>query len=274
VRPPQDPGAGRGGNPGELSEQNAQNAGILVGVCGQGPLGLFYSRAPAAQQAHRKQGIEEIARIIAGLKSSSDKIACFAKFCHILKPRVQERALGVFDAALKAIAMIGEPMSPPDVARCVAELVPVVATKLAVLGDDEGEDGSALSLSKSTREFFLWLAAKEQWELIVPLLTQPLKHQNLWKIAVNQIKLLTEITVRLNRAKKRAITSVPGLSLPVIMGFLVPHIESPRPELRGPAIELLLGLKYCGANVDGYIGRLSTKARAEVERRAAAEEGD
>jgi hypothetical protein len=271
VRTPPNPDTGRGGDAGGLSDQNSQNAGILVGFCGEAPLALFYSRVPAAQQAHRKRGIEEIARVIAGLKNASDQAACFARFCHILKPRVQERALGVFDAALKAVAAIGDLMPPADAARCVAELVPVVATKLAILGDDDGE--STLSLAKSTREFFLWLAAKEQWELIVPILTQPIKHQNLWKIAVNQIKILTEITIRRNKAKKRSITSVPGLTLPVIMGFLIPHIESPKRELRVPAIELLLGLRYCGATVDGYIEKLSKAARAEVDMRISVEEG-
>jgi centrosomal protein CEP104 len=268
IRPPPEVGD----NPSGLSEQNSQNAGILVSFIGEAPLALFYSRAPAAQQAHRKRGIEEIARIIVGLKNPSDQIACFARFCHILKPRVQERAIGVFDAALKAVAMIGNPMAPADISRCVAELVPVVATKLAILSDHDDDDRDvALSLPKSTREFFLWLAAKEQWELIVPLLTAPLKHQNLWKIAVNQIRLLTEITAKLHKAKKK-ITSVPGLSLPVIMGFLLPHIESSKREVRDPAIDLLVGLKLCGATVDGYIEKLGRNARADVEAKLSTEQ--
>jgi hypothetical protein len=72
--------------------------------------------------------------------------------------------------------MIGNLMASVGISRCVAELVPVIATKLAILSDHNDRD-AVLSLPKSTREFFLWLAAKEQWEFIVLLFTGPLKHQ-------------------------------------------------------------------------------------------------
>lgn len=245
--------------PEELSAENSQEAGILVDLFGTKPVACFYSKAWNL----KVQGITELGKLIMGLKDSQSN--AYYRYCYIMKHRVQETHKAVFTAALENIQLVGNKLklSNSDMNRAINQMISQLVPKVGC---------AQASLSKLACDFLVWLADKEQWDIVIPIIIHPVKNQNQFKIALAQLQTLSQIIM-----KKGEISSIPGLTMPTIMNFLVPCLESPKNEVRTAAIELVVALEcIAGSAIYQYFEKLHPRIKKAIEEaiQASKEGGD
>jgi hypothetical protein len=206
----------------ELSPAKQQEAGILIDLFGIAPIACFFSKAWNL----RVDGIKKLAGLIEGLKS--DQFSAYMRFCSIMKHRLKETHKVVFQTAVEALKSTGKALklNTGDLARCVTVALPFILAKLGC---------AQKNLSDVAFDFILWLADEKEWELVTPILTNPLKNQAQFKIALAQLELLKALILKVG-----SIVGIPGLNIPLLMGFVIPCVESAKPEVRTAAVEIIV----------------------------------
>ncbi|OHT07263.1 UvrB/uvrC motif family protein [Tritrichomonas foetus] len=248
------PHAGPGGDndlvkePEELKPEEATEAGLLIDLFGKRPVACFYSHAWNL----RVSGITELAKMICGLKDN--QVNAFSRYCYIIRKRVQETHKAVFQAALENVMSTAEKLdlSRNDLERCINQFIPQLIPKVGC---------AQAALSKLSCKFLIWLCEKEQYDIVVPIITKPLKNQNQYLIALAQIKTMRKIIMA-----KGDLKGITGLTLPAAMGFVVPCLESPKNEVRTEAIKMVVALEaICGSTIYQYFEKVNPKVRAAID---------
>jgi hypothetical protein len=229
----------------ELTPAKLQEAGILVDLFGTGPVACFFSKAWNLRVA----GITKLAELIGGLKHE-DQMGVFLRFCSIMKHRLKETHKSVFHAAVEAlkstIKALG--LNQSDVTRCISLVMPLITAKLGC---------QQKNLSDIACDFVLWLADQHQWEIVSPILTNPMKNQSQFRLAQAQLEMLAKVIL-----KNGKMTGIPGLNVPLIMGFVIPCVESAKVEVRKAAVEILvIAEAICGSTIYQYFDKFRPKVK-------------
>ena len=231
----------------ELSAANKQEAGVLVELFGEGPVAKFFSKAWNL----KVEGINELAEMIKGLKGN--KVDAYYRYCYIMKHRLKETHKAVFQAAIEGVKNVGDAikLSPADLGRCINQLIGQVIPKVGC---------AQQPLSDIACQFLLWLAEKGQYDIVIPILTNPVKNQSQYKIALAQLKTLRKVIFA-----KGKLSAIPGLSLASVMGLAVPCLESPKAEVRKAATKLVITLEFiCGSTIYQYLDKLPKRVKVAI----------
>ena len=231
----------------ELSASNRQEAGILIELFGEKPVANFFSKAWNL----KVQGINELAELIKGLKGN--KVDAYYRYCSIMKHRLKETHKAVFQAAIEGVKNVGDSvkMSQADLGRCINQLMSQVIPKVGC---------AQQPLSDIACQFLLWLGEKGQYDIIIPILTNPVKNQSQYKIALAQLKTLRKVIF-----VKGKLSAIPGLNLASVMALAVPCLESPKAEVRKAATKLIITLEFmCGSTIYQYLDKLPKRVKASI----------
>jgi hypothetical protein len=210
--------------PPELSPSDAGHAGELVGACSDMALRYFFSKS----WRHRLKGIKMLGDEIAALTGNVTDIVI--RYCSILKKPIGDPKRPVFEAAIQEFQKVCRVhhVRDAELSRCFLEVKDAFVTWM-----------QRPPSGKVVVDFLVWLHENGCWDVLVKLLEQPLQRPTEWQLAKCQIETLIEIAVR-NPSKP--LTSLPGAELPILMGFLKPHLASTNPKLKQAALELVVVL--------------------------------
>ena len=235
-------------DPEELKPEQASEAGLLIDLFGKRPVACFYSHAWNL----RVSGITDLGKLICGLKDN--QVNAFSRYCYIMRHRVLETHRTVFQTAIDNVKSTAEKLnlSASDLERCINQFIPQLIPKVGC---------AQAALSKIACKFLLWLCDKGLYDIVVPIVTKPLKNKNQYLIALAQIHTMRKMIIR-----KGDIKSIRGLSLQSIMAFVVPCLESAKNEVRTEAIEMIVALEaICGSTIYQYFEKVNPKTRAAID---------
>jgi hypothetical protein len=187
-------------------------------------LRLFYSKV----WQHRVKGIKMMGDELASLPGISIEVV--VRYCTILKGRIAEQRLPIFEAALESFQKVcnSHHVQDANLIRCFLEFKDVFMPKLYSYRSQSG---------KIIVDFLVWLHENGCWEILVNILEQPLQRPTEWPLAKYQLDTFIEIAMR---NPSVPLTSLPGAELPILMGFLKPHCTSPNDLVKGAALGLIV----------------------------------
>lgn len=236
--------------PDELTAGRKAEAGCLMDLFPENIIACFFSKPWNL----KVDGINKLADLISGLKSQQGD--AFYRYCYINRHRVQEEHKVVYFASLDGIKKIGNSLklSKNDFERGITQILPHLQSKIG---------HSQAALSDHTCKFLLWVYEQGCAELVMPMLLKTSGKPQQWKIPFAQIRVLHKIIVT-----KGEINTIPGLSVDLLMNFLVPHLESASKEVRDSAIDAVVTVEaIAGSIIYRYIEKVQSRVKAAIEER-------
>ena len=220
----------QGDNPDEIDPKYMQEADPFVQQFGERTVQYFYSKSVT----NRVRGINEIADAIAATKSNQHP-QLFSRFCHILRARLAEEAIGVFVAATQAMMRLSDELrlSGDNIRNAIEPHLPAIIKRL---GDKKEQ------ISKAARAFVMWTAENEALGIpsLAPCLMGAQGKSGIVQNAAERLKIIQELLDRYGTVDQSFDTGT-------IINFVFLALQSKMSEVRTNACKVCKVLAGMGA---------------------------
>jgi len=232
-----------------LLPENRQEATPLVNKVGEELIRQFFSK----NWDVRLQGVQNITQKLMSVSRESI-LPLFNNFCYILSYRINESQKQIVLAAIRGIQIIADNhgIQGQELSKAVNQLISPMATKIG---------GAQQQITDAVCEFFVWLTQMQCSDIVLPIIMGDPKKQVHWKASLAKIHALRDMVLL------HSIDSLPGLTLETVMQASLPHIESPKAEVRQAVIELIINLQQiAGPAITKHLNKLPQRIRKEIEK--------
>lgn len=216
--------------PEEIDPKWRQEAEPFVQQFGERTVRYFYSKSVT----NRVRGINEIAEAIESTRSNQHSYL-FSRFCHIMRSRLTEEAIGVFVAATNAVMRLSDSLrlSGENIRGAIESHLPVIVKRL---GDKKEQ------ISKAAKQFIMWAAENDALGIpsIAPCLMAPLKKPIIWQNVTERLNIIQELLDRYGTVDQSFDTGA-------IINFVFITLESKSSEVRTSACKVCKVLAGMGA---------------------------
>ena len=213
----------------ELDDVQRREASYIIKVAGEESVRKYYSKSVDLRTA----GIKEIAHAIKAIKPASKAVSGYEKFCQLLKPCIKENSNGAFVKAVDEIIKLTDKIKPPvDVVRASIEL-----HKQAIFSKLKNK-----KVSQTAVEFFRWAAGNSALgvQFVAPIVMAPLKQPIQWTAVLPRLEIIQYLI--------ETYGPIDGcFEIPQIISFVMLPLDSPKPEVRKEAMNVLDMLVELGA---------------------------
>ena len=216
--------------PEEIDPKYRQEADPFVQQFGERTVRYFYSKSVT----NRVRGINEIAESIASTRPNQHS-QLFSRFCHILRGRLAEEAIGVFVAATNAMMKLCDELrlSGDNIRNSIEPHLSVIVKRL---GDKKEQ------ISRAARKFLMWTAENEALGIpsLAPCLMAPLKKPVIWQNVAERLNIIQELLDRYGTVDQSFDTGT-------IINFVFVTLTSKMSEVRTNACKVCKVLAGMGA---------------------------